>query len=210
MFFIVVRSNISSSFRLRTSLDKHFGSVNIIKAFPEKVGHDDNLPSFLSGARDGMINSWASDGNCLGSQGAHRNSVNCMSEIQHFVSGGTLDQQHPPSTIPHLITGGADNLVKIWDAKRMKLATQFTCANVVKVAWFHTNVVVGTSTGQMMLWEINIPSSAEATSSLFSSSSQWTCKELTVHSQMCTDLVSNQHCAISSSKSGQIYRWSVQ
>jgi WD40 repeat protein len=200
--------------------------VNIIKALPNQPGPQSqdgsSFPSFLSGARDGMINSWTSDGNCLGSQGAHRNSVNCMSEIQSLLSGGGVSdqQQQPPPTTPHLITGGADNLVKIWDAKRMKLLTQFTCANVVKVAWFHTNVVVGTSTGQMMLWEINLPSSsAEATpaaaavtssSSLFSSSTQWTSKELTGHSQMCTDLVSNQHCAISSAKSGQIYRWSVQ
>jgi serine/threonine protein kinase/WD40 repeat protein len=205
---------LTPALRLRTSLDKHFGSVNIIKALPiqtttQSQSQDgSSLPSFLSGARDGMINSWTSEGNCLGSQGAHRNSVNCMSEIHSFLSGGGgLEQQQQV-----LITGGADNLIKVWDVKRLKLLSQFTCGNVVKVAWFHTKVVVGTSTGQMMLWDPSSSSSSADTSSssLFSASTQWTSKELTTHSQMCTDIVSNQHCAISSAKSGQIYRWSVQ
>jgi hypothetical protein len=77
----------------------------------------------------------------------------------------------------------------------------------VKVAWFHSSVVVGTSTGQMTIWEMS--TSGGATSSEQSSVSPWTGRELTAHSQMCTDIVSDRHCVISSSKSGQIYRWSA-
>jgi hypothetical protein len=179
--------------------------VNVIKALPYQIGpqfQDTGLPSFLSGARDGMISSWSSDGNCLGSQGAHRNSVNCMSELQ------SLDN-HSDASVgenPNLITAGADQLVKVWDIRRLKLVSEFTAPNVVKVAWFHSNVVVGTSTGQMMVWEQANPTIASEPNS---SSSSWTCRELTPHSQMCTDIVSNRHCVASSSKSGQIYRWSI-
>jgi serine/threonine protein kinase/WD40 repeat protein len=192
--------------RLRLSLDKHFGSVNVIKALPNQSGpqfQDTGLPSFVSGARDGMISSWASDGNCLGSQGAHRNSVNCMSEFQSLDN----NSERAVTENPNFITAGADQLVKIWDTKRLKLLSEFTAANVVKVAWFHSSVVVGTSTGQMTIWEVN--TSGGATSSEQSAVSPWTGRELTAHSQMCTDIVSDRHCVISSSKSGQIYRWSA-
>lgn len=183
--------------RLRISLDKHFGSVNVIKALPDQTGpqiQDRGLPSFISGARDGMINIWTNNGDCLSSQGAHRNSVNCMSEIQS--ADNTIDRSILEN--PNIITSGADHQVKIWDLKRLKLLTEFTCPNVMKVAWFHSSIITGNSAGQMLLWE-NTSSS--------DNSYNWITHELTAHTQMITDIVSNKYCVISSSKSGQINRW---
>lgn len=172
----------------------------MIKALPHHMGlqfQDRGFPSFISGARDGMINIWTTNGDCLGSQGAHRNAVNCMSEIQSSdnITDNTIIDN------PNIITSGADNIVKIWDVKRLKLQSEFICSNVMKVAWFHSLIITGNSTGQMLLWE-NTSSSSETTSN-------WTSRELTSHTQMITDIISNKYCVISSSKSGQIYRWTI-
>ena len=70
-----------------------------------------SLPSFISGARDGMINSWSVDGTCVNSQGAHRNSINCMSDVQS--SDNCFDNSVLEN--PGIITSGGDNIVKVWE-----------------------------------------------------------------------------------------------
>jgi WD40 repeat protein len=139
----------------------------------------------------------------MGSQGAHRNSVNCLSEIQSPDNCADIPSLENPS----LVSSGADNLVKVWDVRKLKVTSEFTVANVSKVAWFHRCVVTGSSTGTMTLWELqDLPTQSTHE---HNPARVWTPTELTAHTQTCTDIVSNKHCVASASNTGLILRWNA-
>ena len=165
--------------RLQNTLDKHYGTVNLLKALPD----DFRLPArkdivssngnssgggggsyFLSAARDGIMSLWSSDGTCLASQGAHRTAVTCMSDVQSWQSGGERSHKDTVGSAsgPCVVTSGMDSIVRVWDVRRMKITSEFSLPHVVKVAWFNQSVVTGSSTGEMYLWDYHEDSPAEA------------------------------------------------
>jgi WD40 repeat protein len=193
--------------RLQTTLDKHYGTVNLLKNLPEdfKTPNRKDITSstgtcFLSAARDGIMSLWSSDGSCLASQGAHRTAVTCMSDVQsHSDLKNTIEVSGPC-----VITSGMDNIVRLWDVRRMKVATEFSLPNVVKVAWFNQSVITGSSSGEMYVWDYNDePGDTDETHT------GWSARALTNHSHQCSDIVTSKYCVASSSKSGKILRYSA-
>jgi WD40 repeat protein len=171
---------------------------------------DRDGPCFVSGARDGMISMWTAEGDCLQSTGAHRNAVNCMSEFQSY------DNNVNPSVCsnPCFVSSGGDGLVKVWDSRRLRVASSFSAQNIVKVAWFHHCVVTGSSSGAVTCWdqgrggEDSFPPAPDAVGEQVSP--VWSPQEIGALSQAVTDLVSDKYCVASASKSGQILRWGVR
>lgn len=204
LFFIFIR--------LRISLDKHFGSVGIIKAIPvDPHNSEQETPCFVSAARDGMINMWTAEGDCLQSTGAHRNAVNCLSEFQSY------DNNVDPSVCsnPCFVSSGGDGTVKMWDSKRLRAISSFTAQNIVKVAWFHQSVVTGSANGAVMCWSQRTGGGGADGSGSFTDTadrytSEWSPQELGTHTLGVTDIVSDKYCVASASKSGQILRWGTR
>ena len=191
--------------RVRVTLDKHFGSVNIVKAVPvDPHNNQRDGPSFVSAARDGMINMWTAEGDCLLSQGAHRHAVNCLSEFQSY------DNNIDPSVCsnPSFISSGGDNVVKIWDSRRLKVTSSFNASNVVKTAWFHHGIITGFSSGSICCWDLQTTGGEAAEEADLPRT--WTSRVLGTHSHAVTDIVSDKGCVASSSKSGQILRWQAR
>jgi len=192
--------------RMRISLDKHFGSVNIIKAIPAHGGGQSfarGSPAFMSAARDGIINVWSAEGDCLASHGAHRNSVSCLSEVQSY------ENSIEPAVCanPGILSSGADGIVKVWDSKRLKCTSEFAAQNIVKVAWFHQSIITGSSSGTLRIWDHYSGSDADSMTEGREVSKTWVSKDLNNFTQSCTDIATNKYCVASASKSGQIMRW---
>jgi serine/threonine protein kinase/WD40 repeat protein len=207
-------------YRLQITLDKHYGTVNLLKTLPadfkiptrkDSVSTSSgggNLPAsggvrscFLSAARDGIMSLWTSDGTCLASQGAHRTAVTCMSEVQSH--SDLKDVMHVSG--PCVVTSGMDSMVRVWDIRRMKIASEFSLPHVVKVAWFNQSVITGSSTGEMYIWDYY----EEGGGGGGDDSRKWNARELTHHSHQCSDIVTSKYCVASASKSGKILRYSA-
>ena len=158
-------------------------------------------PAFVSASRDGMINMWTAEGDCLLSQGAHRHAVNCLSEFQSY------DNNVDPSVCsnPSFISSGGDNMVKTWDSRRLKVTSSFNTPNVVKTAWFHQSVITGSSSGSVCCWDLQTPGGEAPQGAEHART--WTSIVLGTHAQAVTDIVTDKSCVASSSKSGQILRW---
>ena len=205
--------------RLRIALEKHFGAVNALRAIPESIGCNalkgGEGASFVSGGRDSMINLWTASGDCVGTQAAHRGSVSFLSDLN-------FNLQYRPATAgaPMMFSLGTDNMVKIWDLKRFKTVVEFSVplpGTLTKGVWADQFIVTASSNGSVKVWNYTSSSlgggvcagEAAVDSSLTSltRSSDWTSKELSSHSQACTDLISTDTFVASSSKSGHIYRW---
>ena len=161
---------------------------------------------FLSAARDGIMSLWAADGTCLASQGAHRTAVTCMSDVQ------------PPSgdlkallrvAGPGVVTSGQDGVVRVWDVARMKVASEFSLPNVMKVAWFNQSVVTGSASGEMYVWDYDTGAGAGAEEGGEAASRGWRARALTHHSQQCSAIVTSKYCMASASKSGKILKHSA-
>jgi WD40 repeat protein len=204
--------------RLQTTLDKHYGTVNLLKTLPDdfKVptrkdsvgagsggggggGGGMGQPSvvgsyFLSAARDGIMSLWSSDGTCLASQGAHRTAVTCMSDVQS--PGDLQDAMHVSG--PCVITSGMDNIVRVWDIRRMKIASEFSLPNVIKVAWFNQSVITGSSTGEMYIWDYADEGGGGE------NARNWSQRELTPLSHQCRDIVTSKYCMERATKAGMI------
>ena len=198
---------ITTSYRLQTTLDKHYGTVNLLKTLPDdfkmqsrRRGSDPTVKGpgsfFLSAARDGVLNLWTSDGNCCASQGAHRTAVTCMSDAHSF------NDVSSQMSGPCVITSGMDSIVRIWNIRRVKVVSEFNLPNVVRVAWFNQSVITGTSTGDMYIWDYYDDGRNDA-----ESSKGWHGRELTHHSHQCSDIVTSKYCVASASKSGKILRY---
>jgi len=195
--------------RLQTTLDKHYGTVNLLKTLPDDfkapsrkdVDHGGgNGSCFLSAARDGIMSLWSSDGSCLASQGAHRTAVTCMSDVQSH--SDLKDLLHVSG--PCVVTSGMDSIVRVWDVRRMKIASEFSLPNVVKVAWFNQSVITGSSSGEMYIWDFynEVGERGETARG-------WSARELTHHTHQCSDIVTSKYCVASASKSGKILRFSA-
>lgn len=130
--------------------------------------------------------------------------------------------------LPMMLSAGADNIVKVWNMKKFKCVSEIQMGTVTgpltKAAWVGQSVVTA-SAGNIRLWEYSkhdcYPESSEMKSSntIFESRgvlakpdstsfSEWRSRGLGSHAQTCTDLISTDQYVASSSKSGQIYRWS--
>lgn len=151
-----------------------------------------------------MINMWTADGDCLQSQGAHRMSVNCLSEFQSY------DNNVDPSVCsnPSFVSSGGDSSVKVWDSRRLKVISSFTAQSVTKLAWFHHSVITGSSTGAVSCWNLQSNTTDEFPGADSTEQPRtWASTELASLPQACTDVVSDKYCVACSSKSGQILRW---
>lgn len=130
--------------------------------------------------------------------------------------------------LPMMLSAGADNIVKVWNMKKFKCVSEIQIGTVTgpltKAAWVGQSVVTA-SGGNIRLWDYNKhdcysePSEMKSSNTIFESRavsakpdsspfSEWGSKILGSHAQTCTDLISTDQYVASSSKSGQIYRWS--
>lgn len=222
--------------RLRHAVEKHFGAVNTLRAVPEQLQCNalkgGEGASFVSAGRDSMVNLWTASGSCVGTQAAHRGSVNFLSDIN-------CKLQYRPglSGTPMMFSIGADSAVKIWDLKRFKIITDIQVppsaasgaaavaaagggsgpSAVTKGVWAGQSIVTGGSSGNLKLWDYTASSGGGASDSFSASDSSsltggkdtttWVSRDLTAHTQTCTDLISTDRFVASASKSGQILRW---
>jgi WD40 repeat protein len=186
--------------RLRTTIDKHFGSVNLLKSIPVDNSNRRNIDgaTFISAGRDGVLCLWSSGGDCLSSQLAHRGAVNCVSEVRGIANSGRM----------LYASSGNDNLVKLWDAKRLKLECEFSAPSIARICWFHDSLITGSTTGSIRQWE-NSVYNMQLENAVLSENNEWTARDLTSHSSVCTDIVAGSHFVASASRSGQIIRWTT-
>lgn len=204
---------------MRVSLDKHFGSVNMLKTIPfDNISRRNaENPSFVSAGRDGMLCLWSGSGDCLSSQIAHRGAINCVSEV----TSGSKSLY---------LSCGSDNLIRAWDAKRLKLEFEFSTQAVAKICWFHNTFITGSTSGGIRKYEspsfnamcdpLSLPtgnnSNNEKTNTFVanigngSSDVDWVSQDVTSHSTVCTDMVSSNNLVVSASKSGQIIRFTAR
>ena len=132
---------------------------------------------------------------------------------------------------------GADNIIKIWDMKRFKCISEILVGSatgpLTKAVWNgNGQSVITASGGNIRIWDLksehtttelnekqnqNSISNSESRGYLKSegpgsgsgsSAPEWRSRGLGSHAQTCTDLISTDSYVASSSKSGQIFRWS--
>jgi WD40 repeat protein len=173
-------------------------------------------------------NIWNGCGECVGSQPGHRGAANHFSELNTNLNLRMSAMKGSACGLPMMLSAGADNIVKVWNMKKFKCVSEIQIGTVTgpltKAAWVGQSVVTA-SGGNIRLWEYNkhdcYPESSEMKSNntIFESrgvsakpdsspSSEWRSRGLGSHAQTCTDLISTDQYVASSSKSGQIYRWS--
>lgn len=235
--------------RLRSTLEKHFGAVNSLRVVPESIGRESvsfvtssssssgpnagmsgsgggsggGGPCFVSAGRDSMIHLWSGGGDSIGTQAAHRGSVNYLSEINYNCSYRTS-----VIGVPLMLSTGADNTVKVWDLRRFKnlweipMLPASSHGSVSKMAWAGQGIITASSSGALRLWnltsiEAGLLGDAMGTSEKGSGmgkksrqdelQSEWSGRDLASHTQACTDLLSTKSFVASGSKSGQILIW---
>ena len=164
----------------------------------------------------------------------HRGTVNFLSEVGSELQLKANTAQAAPSSSLMLSTG-SDNVVKVWDLKRMKAVSEINTAgwgSLTKAVWAGPAVVACTNSGSVRLLQyapslavaVAVPvmsNGADAAavaagmqfaddasiSSLQGGKADWTSKEMGAHGQACTDLLSTRSFVASASKSGQIFKW---
>ena len=122
--------------------------------------------------------------------------------------------------LPMMLSAGADNIVKLWDMRKFKCVSEVqvgaASGPLTKAVWVGQSIVTA-SGGNIRLWDYRTdpypyPESNEVRHVCLkpdgSPLSEWQSRGLGSHAQPCTDLISTEHFLASSSKSGQIYRWS--
>ena len=125
-----------------------------------------------------------------------------------------------------LMSVGADNIIKIWDMKRLKCVSEIQIGSatgpLTKAVWVGKSIV-SASGGNIRIWDHkmeNLSSSESSDKHIHGTESraasktegtpgqEWKSRGLGSHAQTCTDLISTDTYLASSSKSGQIFRWS--
>lgn len=156
--------------------------------------------SFVSGGRDSMVNMWTASGDCVGTQAAHRGSVNFLSDINcNLRYRGFLGA-------PMMFSLGSDSVIKLWDLKKFKAAAEISMpTTVTKGVWAGQSIITSGPTGAVNCWNYTSPD-IDASASL-SLAAPWAGRSLTCHSAACTDLISAESFVASSAKNGQILVW---
>lgn len=178
---------------------------------------------------------WNATGDYLGSQPGHRGAINFLSDFNSNLDLRFMQSKYSTVGVPMLLSVGADNIIKIWDMKRFKCVSEIQIGSatgpLTKAVWVGKSVVTA-SGGNIRFWDhkienLNVSSSesfdknnnsngngngAESRGSnkteTATSQSEWKSRGLGSHAQTCTDLISTDSYVASSSKSGQIFRWS--
>lgn len=165
-------------FRLRVTLEKHFGSVSCIRVLPTALAATSTNPNtagnsnklegegaaVVSAGRDSMINVWSNNGDCLSSQAAHRGTVSFLSEINNSSAMGHpagLNSRSyyscPLSSNPLMLSLGTDGAIKLWDMRRYRCISEINPGNqngnFTKAVWCNTGFVAGSNTGVVRLYE---------------------------------------------------------
>ncbi len=209
---------------MRSSADKHFGSVNSIKSLPEnasyykKQSHD--FPSYYSCGKDSMIHFWDLNFDLAYSITAHRGSVNYMSQVTSsfncpsIVSNGT----------PLLLTSGlgTDNTIKLWDLSRIRLLSEISVPSINKLAWGRNSIYYSNNSGNIYNLEVNLDQSEYqdldvSQSDLNTSKASndkplskvinWKNNEVGFIDSAITEMISNDQFLSVGTKSGQINRY---
>jgi WD40 repeat protein len=171
--------------RIRCSLEKHFGAVSSLRLLSDQLASKSDA-AFVSGGRDSMMNAWSMNGDNVGSTPAHRGALVRFSNVTEGVGG------------PLFLTSGTDAVVKVWDARRLKLMGEIRTGAVSEIICQQNAFIASSSSGHIKLWR-----SSETEGKL----KDWTGVDFAQHSSPCTDLVCSSEYLASSSKSGQIFRW---
>lgn len=108
-------------------MEKHFGSVHMLRVLQSDLVSDKERDqvAFVSAGKDHMINFWTSSGDCIASHTAHRGSISYLSEVFYpsLINGG-LEKINSnclwSNSLPHLLSIGNDNTIKLWDLKKCK------------------------------------------------------------------------------------------
>ena len=176
--------------RARTSLEKHFGAVTCIRPVSDLQASKDGVvvPGFVSGGRDSIMNAWSFSGDNIATQPAHRGTLTRISNLAEGASSVFM-------------TAGADAVVKLWDAKRLRPLCEVKTGQVTDLVSQSNAFVTSAVSGQVKLWTptpINEIKSRE-----------WNSQEMAQMNGPCTDLVMGSDFVAASSKTGQIMRWSA-
>ena len=201
--------------RQRVAIEKHFGTVSSLRAIPEYIKcsaiDGGEGASFVSGGRDCVVNLWTAKGDCVGSQALHKGGVIMLSDINNHLS-------FRPA-VPFMFSLAADNMIKLWDLRRLKFATEFTVPGpaVVKAVWAGQSIFTASANGDIRRWSHRpmpvgltgvTPSTLDAEGSLGGKDSlMWVSQQLPSHASACTDLISTENFVASSSKEGEIIRF---
>ena len=200
--------------RQRVAIEKHFGTVNALRAIPEYIKcsavDGGEGASFISGGRDCVVNLWTANGDCVGSQASHKGSVTMLSDINNHLS-------FRPA-VPFIFSLAADNVVKLWDLRRFKFTTEFSVPGpvVVKAVWAGQSIFTASSNGDIRRWSHQpmslgltgtAPSVEISPSTTNKEGLMWECQQLQSHNSASTDLISTDKFVASSSKDGQIIRF---
>ena len=219
--------------RLRTMIEKHFGSVTSLRAIPEHLGCSAiggeagdattgstyEAASFASGGRDSVVNLWTNTGNCVGSVSSHRQGVHYLSDINLFnysTSAKTADVakgKYVARVLPTIFSIGGEGAIKIWDLKRFRAIGDINVYSADSI-----NAAKDLTDGSKAplargVWAHQSIVSAhgkEGNITMWNSdgsSGAWGSKNLAQHGSVCTDLLSTNSFVASASKSGNIYRW---
>lgn len=103
------------------------------------------------------------------------------------------------------LTTGADAVVKMWDARKIKFIGELKTGMISDLLCQQNAIVTSSSTGLLKLWM-----SSQLTSNALPearTAREWSGIDLAQHSSSSTDLVSGPDFIAASSKSGQILRW---
>lgn len=176
--------------RARTSLEKHFGAVTCIRPVSDLQASKDGglVPGFVSGGRDSIMNAWSFSGDNIATQPAHRGTLTRISNVCE-------------GSASVFMTAGADAVVKLWEAKRLRPLCEVKTGPVTDLVSQSNAFVTSATSGQVKLWT---PTPTNETKSR-----EWICQEMAQMSGPCTDLVMGADFVAASSKTGQIMRWSI-
>ena len=196
--------------RQRALCERHFDAVTALRAIPEFIKcstiDGEAGASFVSGGRDSSINLWTADGDCVGSQTSkNRSSITMLSDINAnlaFRSG-----------VPFLFSLSSDNIVRLFDLRRFKFATEFTVPgpSLIKAVWAGQSIFTTSSSGDIRRWFPSsnslLPQSERGGVATSKDDFIWQSQQLTSHTAGATDLISTEKFVASSSRSGEIIRF---
>lgn len=165
---------------------------------------------------------------------AHRGTVNFLSEVSNDLQLRPNAPAGVPAS-PLMLSTGSDNVIKIWDLKRMRSVSEImtsgsglltkavwvgpavmSCSNGGAVKLFqYCPAVVGTSQEEYAAGYLSPMNEGGGVhqnnvpddASIGAGKAEWLSRDLACHSQPCTDLLSGSQFVAVSSKSGQIFKW---